>query len=180
MPDSFERFFRENERLLYRISRSYSKDRETARDSVMEAFMILYRKWDTVRTMDNPTGYAVRVAINQSLKAHNKVRMLTWVDPADHEDIPDEDSRHDIRLVEEDTRSEQLKILECAMKCLSPKSQSIIRLRTYEEMKFEDIARAMNENLSTVKSLYRRGIEKLSRLVQTELPGKGKRQGGSL
>ena len=51
---------------------------------------------------------------------------------------------------------------------LSPENREVVILRTYEELKFKDIAKMMGCSVSTVKSRFRLGIQHLKRMVEDE------------
>ena len=49
---------------------------------------------------------------------------------------------------------------------LSPENREVVILRTYEELKFKDIAKMMGCSVSTVKSRFRLGVQHLKRMVE--------------
>ncbi len=51
--------------------------------------------------------------------------------------------------------------LKRAMECLSKEDQVLLELKFFEEMKLEDIAEIMGENINTIKSRIYRSIKKL-------------------
>ena len=51
--------------------------------------------------------------------------------------------------------------LQKAMESLEKEDRIVVVLRYYEDMKLEDIAKILNENLSTVKSRLYRSMRKL-------------------
>ena len=51
--------------------------------------------------------------------------------------------------------------LKKAMESLEKEDRAVVVLRYYEDMKLEDIAKVLNENLSTVKSRLYRSMRKL-------------------
>jgi len=44
---------------------------------------------------------------------------------------------------------------------LSPEDKAIVELRYFEDLKIEDIARVLNENVNTIKSRLYRSMQKL-------------------
>ena len=51
--------------------------------------------------------------------------------------------------------------LKAALDKLSPEEKAIVELRYYEDLKLEEIAEIVNENVSTVKSRLYRCMKKL-------------------
>ena len=51
--------------------------------------------------------------------------------------------------------------LQKAIESLEKEDRTVVILRYYEDMKLEDIAKILNENLSTVKSRLYRSMKKL-------------------
>ena len=58
--------------------------------------------------------------------------------------------------------------LKNLLKELSDDIREVVILRTYEEMRFKDIAKIMGCSLSTAKSRYRLGISQLKRRMENE------------
>ena len=44
---------------------------------------------------------------------------------------------------------------------MSPEDKAIVELRYFEDLKIEDIARVLNENVNTIKSRLYRSMQKL-------------------
>ena len=51
--------------------------------------------------------------------------------------------------------------LKRALDQMNPQDKAVIELRYFEDMKIEDIAKVLNENVNTVKSRLYRGLKKL-------------------
>ena len=51
---------------------------------------------------------------------------------------------------------------------LSPENREVVILRTYEELKFKDIAKMMGCSISTVKSRFRLGVQHLKKIMEDE------------
>ncbi|HEX6401124.1 MAG TPA: RNA polymerase sigma factor [Actinomycetota bacterium] len=64
-PTTFESFFEgESERLLRALC-VITGSRAEAEDIAQDAFIRIFERWDSVRTMDNPSGYLYRTALNR-------------------------------------------------------------------------------------------------------------------
>jgi RNA polymerase sigma-70 factor (ECF subfamily) len=61
---TFDDFFAEESRTLFRRLWLVTRDRAEADDLVQEAFIVVLERWERVQTMEDPTGYLYRVAFN--------------------------------------------------------------------------------------------------------------------
>lgn len=59
-------------------------------------------------------------------------------------------------------------VLKEALRKIPAEQREVIILRIYEELKFMDIAKMLGCNISTVKSRYRLGIERLKKVMEEE------------
>ncbi len=159
----FEIFFKENQNTLYRIVKSYVKSRDTAKDIVLETMMIIYDKWQRVLNFENKTGYAVRIAINKAKKMLLSKKLKKWLPLLHSED--EEQWISNLETPEEAfIRQEENRFVENELQKLKENERNIIILKDIDEKKLVEIAVIMNMNLSTVKSHYRRGKLKLSKM----------------
>jgi RNA polymerase sigma-70 factor (ECF subfamily) len=62
--ESYETFVLENHARLYGALCLLTKDRYEAEDIAQEAFVRILERWDRVRTVEDPTGYLFRTAMN--------------------------------------------------------------------------------------------------------------------
>ncbi len=154
---SFEIFFEENQNLVYKIIRGYIRDREKAKDILIDSFLTVYERWNIVSKMENPVGYIVRVAVNRAKKSLifeglKKIFSLERFenDPVSPMDVED--------IVSEREKEEWLQQQISKLKDIE---REVVMLRDGENMKFEEVAQALNLNLSTTKSHYRRAKLKI-------------------
>jgi len=63
--------------------------------------------------------------------------------------------------------SECQSILYCALGEMAPRSQKIIAMRHFEQLKFSEIAEQLEMSPSSVASIYRRGIQRLQKEMST-------------
>jgi len=61
---TFDDFFAEESRTLFRRLWLVTRDRAEADDLVQEAFIVVLERWERVQAMEDPTGYLYRVAFN--------------------------------------------------------------------------------------------------------------------
>lgn len=157
----FEAFFRENQKTVFRIIRSYVRERDTAQDILMETMYAVYKRWDRVKDFENKTGYTVRIGINRA-KKHLIQKKVKGVVRSFYDD-----EEHDIRSRNRDPEAAAIHNdedgwLENEMDNLKDIEKNIIVLKDLDQKKFEEIAGFLGMKLPTVKSLYRRAKLKLS------------------
>jgi DNA-directed RNA polymerase specialized sigma24 family protein len=59
---------------VFRALLAVARDRTVAEDALGDAYLKAWQHWDQVRTLDNPTGWIVRVAINSSISHWRRLR----------------------------------------------------------------------------------------------------------
>jgi RNA polymerase sigma-70 factor (ECF subfamily) len=166
MEDSFirefERFFKDNENVLYRIVRGFTESGDLAKDIVLETMMALYERWKKVRNFENKTGYAVRIAINKAKKKYLLKKASGWLlFLPDDELISKESGANNPELIA--VRGEQEEWLAREIDKLRVDERRIILYKDIDKLKFEEISILLKLKLPTVKSIYRRGKLKLAK-----------------
>lgn len=157
----FEDFFRQNQNTVFRIIRSYVRERDAAMDILMETMYTVYQRWDRVRGFENRTGYTVRVGINRAKKHLVQKRIASAVR------FFNENEEHEIGSPVRDPEitalhNEEDGWLMGEIDKLKEVERNIIILKDMDSKKFEEIAALFGMKLPTVKSLYRRAKIKLS------------------
>lgn len=134
---------------FYRLAMSYVKNRDAALDVVQEAIVKALSKVDTVREPAYLKTWFYRILINEAMNHFRRNRNLVSLE----EVMAD-------RAAEPRDPGERLDLYD-AIDRLSFPEQTVIKLRYFEDMKLEDIARVLGENQNTVKSRLYRGLKKL-------------------
>lgn len=75
-PATFESFFEDEMERLLRALYVITGSRAEAEDIAQDAFIRIFERWDSVRTMENPSGYLYRTAMN---RFRNEYRRATQV-----------------------------------------------------------------------------------------------------
>lgn len=73
--ESYETFVLENHARLYGALCLLTKDRYEAEDIAQEAFVRILERWDRVRTVEDPTGYLFRTAMNVFRKRYRRAML---------------------------------------------------------------------------------------------------------
>jgi len=141
-----EEILLENYDKYFRIAMRYTKNEQDALDVVQEgAYKAIFHE----EKLKNPAyadTWICRIIINEAVEFLRKNRKY-------HEDI-------DECQMESEENYEGIEVRE-AMERLPLKDQMLITLRFFEDMSLEEVSRAMNENISTVKSRLYRALAKL-------------------
>ena len=128
----------------------YCGDRAVAEELAQEALGRAWRQWRKVRSLDNPSAWLRRVAINlanshlRRLRAERRARDRSTV--VDQHVDPDGADRQAVRA---------------AVASLPKRQRTALVLRYYLDLPYGEIAEVMDAPEPTVKSLVRRAIERL-------------------
>lgn len=142
---------------FYRLAMSYVKNRDAALDVVQEAIVKALSKVDTVREPAYLKTWFYRILINEAMNHFRRNRNLVSLE----EVMAD-------RAAEPRDPGERLDLYD-AIDRLSFPEQTVIKLRYFEDMKLEEIARATGTNLNTVKSRLYKAIRKLKDMTGEEI-----------
>lgn len=139
-----------NKESHYRLAYSYVKNREDALDIVQES---IYKAISSKRTLKNPDHirtWFYRIVVNTSLDFLRKQKRLVLSDDEAMllQESACEDSYRDIDL-------------QNALYSLPDNCRSIIVLRYFEDLKIDEIAEILDENVNTVKTRLYKSLEKL-------------------
>lgn len=142
---------------FYRLAYSYVKNRDAALDVVQESIVRALTRSDSLRQPEYMKTWFYRILLNESMNHYRRGKRL----------VPLEDSAADTPAPASDP-AERLD-LYAAIEALDPREQAIIRLRFFEDMKLEEIARVTGTNLNTVKSRLYKSLRKLRELTGEEV-----------
>ena len=140
---------------LYRLAFTYVKNESDAMDIVQESAYKAIRNAASVKNKAFIKTWLWRIAINTSIEfLRDKQREYSC-------EIPQEYGREDVYL--------GFDTME-ALNVLNDKERAAVVLRYFEELKLQEIADALEENLSTTKSLLYRSLKKMKiKLTEGEL-----------
>ena len=146
--------------LTYRMT----GDRDTALDLAQDTFVAAWEKLDSYRREASIAGWLYRIASNKTLNYIRSKARFKVESPAS-EPVASEASSSPEHLLQ---RKELAKRVHRFMLSLPPRQRVIFELRFYKGMSFEEIARATERALGTVKTGYREAVKKLRTLAQEE------------
>ena len=142
--------------LLIMVAYSYLKNREEALDAVQTAVCRAWEQQDRLREPEAVRTWFYRILLNESMNHHRRAKRL----------VPLEDTLLETPVPARDP-GERLDLYD-AIERLDWKEQTVVRLRFFEDMKLEEIARVTNTNLNTVKSRLYKSLRRLRELTEEE------------
>ena len=148
-----EQILTENYERYYRLAYSYMRNEDDALDAVQESAYRAIRDCRKVRNKDYLSTWIYRIVVNTALDMlrRKKKENITEELP----EIPVEDQYQDLEL-------------RTVLNQLDDKSRTIILLRYFEDLKLEDIADIVGDNLNTVKARLYRSLKKLRLNLEAE------------
>jgi RNA polymerase sigma-70 factor (ECF subfamily) len=177
-PEAVSALVQSQQTYVYSIAMSLMHNPADAADMTQEAFIRLLRSLGTYRAETKFTTWLYRLVTNICLDGlRRRGRPVDSLDePANTRAGDDAQSAGD-RLADNDrwTQPEQEIALResadevrAALNELPPAQRLALTLHYFEDMRYEDIAEAMNLPLNTVKSHIRRGKERLALVLSNQ------------
>ena len=154
MHSLFEQEYPRLEKSLFLIALSYLHNTEDARDVLQDAALAAYSSLDTLKNKAYFKTWLTRILIN---KCKNFLKAKR----------PTEELRDDIRLFANVPETE-LEIVDaiCRMK---RESAVYISLRFYNDMSYDEVAKALKIPVSTVKYRTRKALDELKTLLEGDV-----------
>jgi len=139
--DCLIRCISDHQENIYRLAYSYVRNSEDALDIVQDSIHRALISVDTLKNPESTKNWFFRIVVNMSLDFLRKHKRIHIVDDATLESYSSGtiDVYSDLDL----TR---------ALEELPMKYRSIIFLRYFEDMKIEEVAEVLQENVNTIKT----------------------------
>ena len=144
----------ENQNKFYRLAYSYVRNREDALDVVQNAVCKAVESYGGVRNEGAISTWFYRILVNESLLFIKERKRMT-LGETDQEEAHYEEKGFEIQ---DD--------LYDSINRLDGDTQTIIKLRFFEELSLKEIAQIMEMNLNTVKARLYRGLRQLKVNIQ--------------
>lgn len=128
-----------------------------AQDVVQNAFINLYHMLCAGTPIDNIKAYLYKTVSNMSINLLQTRRNFAAIT-----EIKDNEQEESSEFM----LNEKLKTIDLLLKQLPDNQAEVIRFKIMEEMKFHEIAELLNEPLTTVKSRFKYGLDKLREIVK--------------
>lgn len=140
----------ENQNKFYRLAYSYTRNQEDALDAVQNAVCKILEHYKEIQNENAVRTWVYRIIVNESLRLLKEKKRQDWLkNNTDGEGVYEE-RRFDVQ----DDLYEQINNLDT-------ETQTIIKLRFYEDLTLKEIAEITEMNLNTVKAKLYRGLQAL-------------------
>jgi len=157
LQKDLEKYLIDKQKSHYRYVYSIVRQEADALDIVQDSILKALKKYHQLKNVDTLNAWFYRILTTSTydfLRKNNRSGILV----PDLEDMnldPTLDKYQDIDL-------------ETAIASLTVKEQTALRFRYYEDMKFEELALVLNENISTVKTRIYTTLKKLRTMLKQD------------
>lgn len=153
--DNIVNYILANQEKFYRLAYSYVRNQEDALDVVQNAVCKALEHYETLRNKHAIKTWFYRILVNESLLFLKSGKREFPSEAADNTDALYYEKGYEASsdIYEEINR-------------LDADTQTVIKLRFYEELSLKEIADVTNTNLSTVKSRLYRGLKLLKQNIE--------------
>ena len=148
-----ERILTDNYEKYYRLAYSYMRNEDDALDVVQESAYRAIRDCGKVKNKDYLSTWIYRIVVNTALDLLRKKKKETLTEELPEIPVEDQYQETELRTI---------------LNQLDHKSKTIIILRYFEDLKLEDIADILGDNLNTVKARLYRSPKKLRLNLEAE------------
>ena len=131
----------------YRMAMSFVHNEADAVDIVQEGAYNAIKNSDSLKHIEFAETWVYRIMMNEIYKRLNTKKVKS-IDDGDFIDLQVEDKYENIDLM-------------IALDSMPDNDKAVIQLKYFEDLKLDEIAYILGENLSTVKSRLYRGLKKL-------------------
>lgn len=179
-PDVYEPAFRElyeryGER-IFNLAWRILGDEHAAADATQEAFLAVFRTIGKFQHESRFFTWLYRIAVNVAIDRRRRRRRLERLDGGDEERPDREPEDTSVPTEEERIEREHLeRIVEKALRNLSPKLRTIVVLRYVEGLSYPELAEVLGCSLGTVKSRLNRAHGLLEGLLAPMLASEDER-----
>lgn len=152
-PDTYElliEYILSNQEKFYRLAYSYARNENDALDIVQNAICKALENYRSIHEIAFIRTWFYRIIVHESINYLKKQRreILSEVPPEEKTGYEEKGYRESEGFFEELSR-------------LPPDTQTVIRLRFYEELSLQEIAQVTEVNINTVKARLYRGLKAL-------------------
>lgn len=161
----FETLYKEyKEKLMYFIHNTTGHDLQSTEDIFQNTMIKAYKYIHTLKEKDKCYAWLRTIAWNEAMSYHKKVSKDNF------KHLFDDENNNGIyeELIEPDFSVEYIssEVFLGLLNKLSPNEQSILILHYVHGYKLTEIAEVRNVNKNTIKSIYRRGLQKIEKYME--------------
>ena len=155
--DKFGLLVERYQRQVYRFLRGMKLDHDEAADIMQNSFVLAYQNLGGIQQAKRFRSWLFTIAANQAKNYFRK--------QSRHKQVPLDELETPIAVESQDPpleRQQLRKFLDAALDRLPFDQRQVVVLRIFEQMPFEEVARACDMGLSNAKVTYHRAMKKLA------------------
>jgi len=162
----YNEIVRKYEKRLYLVIKRMVNDHDDTNDIMQEVFIKAYDSLDNFREESNLYTWLYRIAVNFTINFLNKKKVRQFF----HYDdliIPlvSGDPKPDERM----EKSEQSNKIQNAIDRLPQMQKLTFIMRYYDELSYEEISKALNKSVGTLKANYFHAFKKIEEYLKNEV-----------
>ena len=160
---AFNRLVLKWERTIFNIASRMLQDREEAAEAAQEIFLLAFRSIRRFRRNSKFSTWLYRIALNHCLSRLKRrpAGVHFSLDDPNASGLPAEQLLVSENQAGELILSEQKLRVHAALSHLPPEQRSVVELKFFQELTFEEIAAVLEAPLSTIKSRLYAALELL-------------------
>lgn len=146
----------------------YVHNTDTALDLVQDIFFKIFRNLVKFKGDSKFSSWLFRIAVNDCIDHLRRIKVRREQSLSHYQesgfDVADPDDSQDI-LAQYEAEDERRRV-RSAMDQLPPKQKSVVVMKVYQDMTFEQISEILEEPVSTVKSRLYKALNTLGGLIR--------------
>ena len=154
---AFEDVYKATSSFVYNVALRVVNNREDAREVTQEVFLIIYDKLKSFRFESSFKTWVYRITANYAINFAKKYSRMKTV-PYD-EALGEGASTSEVEAHMD--QEHQSRLIENLLGEINPDQRACVVLRNIEGLSYQEIAKALNININTVRSRLKRAREKL-------------------
>ncbi len=172
---AFDQLYNRYQAKIYSFIKKQVGSQQAAEDVTQEVFLRLFKSLQSFDPERQFSSYLYKIAVNETRRHYQKqaaAQVFSLNEPVDES----EDQRERSELMSNDDAGPEAvvakrltgELLQRLIDRLPPEQRMVVLLKMYDQLTFEEIAKAMDRPLSTVLSRMRYALQKLHQWMQKE------------
>lgn len=161
---AFAEIYNEHVNMIKHYVLTIVKNKEDAEDLTNEVFVKVYHNLNLYNPKLNFKSWLYKIATNCAIDFLRKKKTLPNFKDSDDNKLTD--NRYN---PEDQMEKDQNKVtLEQAISMIKPIYRTVLRMRYYRELSYEEIARKLSMPIGTVKAYLHRGKKALAEIIKNQ------------
>lgn len=157
MKESFEEYYTKYANKIYGVVYRMVNNHDDAIDIVQEVFLRAYRKRNSFKGLSKFSTYLYRIAVNLTYDFLKKKNREKRIENLNFENLSPYHTSFEKSLYQEKIIEE----IKNEIENLTEKQKAVFILKTYEDLKYEEIARILKKPVGTIKATYFQSLQKI-------------------